>query len=84
MTTKVSINDNSRRISFGWGQMNACCISVPIQKDYSYEMFGNFGENQLASLQLERARMIVARLSARTKVGDFKDDFFMGVLGFKD
>jgi hypothetical protein len=47
-------------------------------------MSGNFGENQLASLQLGRTRMIITILSARTKVGDFKDDFFMILLGFKD
>ena len=35
-------------------------------------------------LQLGRARSIVAILSARTKVSDFKDDFFMGLLGLED
>jgi hypothetical protein len=45
-------------------------------------MFGNFGENQLASLQFGGTKSIITMLSARTKVGDFKDDFFMGVLGF--
>ena len=32
-------------------------------------------------LQLGRARMVITILSARTKVSDFKDDFFMIVLG---
>ena len=31
-----------------------------------------------------RARSIVAILSAMAKVGDFQDDFFMGVLGLED
>ena len=35
-------------------------------------------------LQLGRARSIVAILSARAKVSNFKDDFFMGVLGLED
>ena len=30
-----------------------------------------------------RARSVIAILSARAKVSDFKDDFFMGVLGLK-
>jgi hypothetical protein len=28
----LSIIVNSRRITFGWGQMNACCIGVPHPK----------------------------------------------------
>ena len=35
-------------------------------------------------LQLGRARMVITILSARSKVNDFKDNFFMGVLGFED
>jgi hypothetical protein len=35
-------------------------------------------------LQLGRARMIITILSARMKVSDFKDDFFMGFLGLED
>ena len=30
-------------------------------------------------LQLGRARSIVAKLSARTKIGNFENDFFMGL-----
>ena len=30
-----------------------------------------------------RARSVIAILSARAKVSDFKDDFFMGVLGLE-
>jgi hypothetical protein len=33
-------------------------------------------------LQLGRARMVITILSARSKVNDFKDNLFMGVLGF--
>ena len=37
MSIWMSIHDNSRGITFGWGQMNACCISVPHPKDNSYK-----------------------------------------------
>jgi hypothetical protein len=36
----------------------------------------------LGLLQLGRARMVITILSARSKVNDFKDNLFMGVLGF--
>jgi hypothetical protein len=35
-------------------------------------------------LQLGRTRMVIAILSTRRIVNDFKKDFFMIVLGFKD
>ena len=35
-------------------------------------------------LQLERTRMVIAILSTRRIVNDFKKDFFMIVLGIKD
>jgi hypothetical protein len=35
-------------------------------------------------LQLSLARMIITILSARAKVEDFEDDFFMGFLGLED
>ena len=35
-------------------------------------------------LQLGRARSVIAIISARAKVNDFEDDFFMGLLGLKE
>jgi hypothetical protein len=35
-------------------------------------------------LQLGRARSVIAKLGARTKVSDFKDDLFMGLLCLED
>ena len=38
----------------------------------------------LGLLQLGRARVVITILSARSKVNDFKDNLFMGVLCFED